>query len=208
MGRGAQVPRVHDGKRTVASVTCQECGAELKARQQVVCGPKCSGKRNRLTPQKIMQRFWERVDKSGECWIWTAGKTVGGYGVFSFGKNKQDMAHRWSYKKFVGPIPDGLFIDHLCRNRACVRPSHLEPVTNRENILRGTGFSARHAAKTQCSNGHEFTPENTKIMRRNGVFRRRICRICHRKRWNAWYAKSRSKQSLRERIAAAEHEAA
>jgi hypothetical protein len=85
-------------------------------------------------------------------------------------------AHRWSYEALVGPIPPGLEIDHLCRVRNCVNPSHLEPVTKAVNILRGESMSARHARQTHCKSGHPFDAENTR-MTTDG---QRRCRTCDR----------------------------
>lgn len=121
------------------------------------------------------ERFWAKVDRSDDCWIWLAGLTHNGYGRFTVdGKNVP--AHRWSYERFVGPIPDGLVIDHLCRTPACVNPEHLEPVTQRENALRGVGPTAANAVKTHCAQGHEYTPENTYVYPSRGW---RMCRRCH-----------------------------
>lgn len=115
-------------------------------------------------------RFWAKVDKSGDCWEWTAFLTPDGYGRFGL-DGAIVAAHRTAYELVVGPIPDGLQIDHLCRNRKCVNPDHLEPVTQLENARRGFW-----ATKTHCKHGHEFTPENTYI-RPTGA---RQCRTCNR----------------------------
>jgi hypothetical protein len=115
------------------------------------------------------------------CLVWLAGLAGAGYGHFHTTQTAQEKArdvyaHRWSYEHHVGPIPDGLHLDHLCRNPACVNPDHLEPVSQRENTMRGTGFSARNAAKTRCDHGHRFTAENTYVDREGY----RHCRTCRR----------------------------
>lgn len=126
------------------------------------------------TARPAEDRFWEKVDKSGDCWIWTAGRTNQGYGRFSPARSESARAHRYSYELAYGPIAPGLVIDHLCRNKACVRPDHLEPVTTTENIRR-----AHPAVVTnRCKHGHEFTAENTRH-RRDGS---RACRTCERTR--------------------------
>lgn len=108
------------------------------------------------------ERFWSKtaIQPNG-CVEWTRCKDGSGYGSFRV-DGKSVLAHRWAYEwaNGAGSIPDGLQLDHLCRNRACVSPKHLEPVTARENTLRGEGPSARHAVKTHCDNGHEFSDEN------------------------------------------------
>lgn len=136
----------------------------------------------------LAERFWKKVNKDGPipeqrsalgpCWQWTASTTAGGYGQIRDGGTRGSMlyAHRLAYEFTVGPIPDGLQLDHLCRNRACVNPSHLEPVANRENGLRGQSFAAINARKTHCPQGHEYTPENTVVYSKDGSRRCRICR--------------------------------
>lgn len=116
----------------------------------------------------------ERNPDTG-CIPWT-GSTNKGHGRFRFPYGHV-MAHRWAYEQQVGPIPEGLEIDHLCRNRACVNVEHLEPVTRRENILRGVSMTAQHARKTHCKQGHPFTPENTYIYV-HGRLRQRCCLTC------------------------------
>lgn len=129
-----------------------------------------------LGGQKTLeQRFWEKVSKDGPggCWLWTANLSGGGYGNFHL-DGRERVAHRLAYEWLVGPIPEGLDLDHLCRVRRCVNPAHLEPVTRRENVLRSPiAIAAQHARKTHCPAGHEYTPENTYTY--NGW---RCCRRC------------------------------
>lgn len=131
-------------------------------------------------------RFWRHVavGAPGDCWEWTGG-TTRGYGVFWAGIRREGTAravwaHRWAWENTVGPIPVRMQIDHLCRNPRCVNVGHLEVVTQRENILRGNGASARHARATACAHGHPWSPENVRLYR--GV---RHCRACARKRNSA-----------------------
>lgn len=109
---------------------------------------------------KVDRAFWKRVDRAGthpdDCWIWRGAQTRDGYG--KLGRNGRTvLAHRYAYELEVGPIPGGRVIDHLCRVRLCVRPSHAEPVTARENILRGEGAGALAARRDRCPEGHELT---------------------------------------------------
>jgi len=140
---------------------------------------------------KDAERVLAQLDMNGDCWKWTGSLNPDGYGVFYLGSERV-TAHRWFYELIVGPIPTGLVIDHLCRNRACSRPSHLEPVTAKENILRGVGPTAINAAKTHCPKGHEYTVGNTGAGARGS----RYCRACHRAR--ARVANARSRESRRE----------
>lgn len=128
-------------------------------------------KRNR----PLAERFWEKVAVVGECWEWTASKKPSGYGEFKV-DGRLVRAHRFAYEDMVAEIPAGLFLDHLCRNRACVRPEHLEPVTALVNVRRAIPFMSGH--KNTCPQGHAYSPENTYV-RRQGW---RECRTCKRDR--------------------------
>jgi hypothetical protein len=135
-----------------------------------------------VRPETTEERFWLKVDRRGpdECWPWlgAGAKVRFGYGLFKWAGRVQP-AHRASYEINVGPIPTGLYLDHLCRNPNCVNPAHLEPVTNEENLRRGRpNPAAINALKTHCIRGHEFTAENTYVTRRGT----RTCRECRRTR--------------------------
>lgn len=118
---------------------------------------------------------YSAVTESG-CWVWQR-PLKNGYGEVSI-RNRCRKAHRVAYQLLVGPIPDGLSLDHLCRNRACINPAHLEPVTNRVNVLRGVGPTAANAAATHCGRGHALTPDNL----RQSALPWRLCLTCDRDR--------------------------
>jgi hypothetical protein len=118
-----------------------------------------------------------RVVPQGECLVWTGTGTRsdgGGYGQVMIARQRY-LVHRLAYEQSIGPIPEGLTIDHLCRTKRCVRPDHLEPVSSRENSLRGNNLCAQRARQTHCKRGHEFSPGNTYIVPSTGS---RQCRAC------------------------------
>lgn len=134
-----------------------------------------------MTPRKWatwQDRFWSKVDKTETCWLWTA--SLGdGYGRFR-NDGLQDMAHRVAYRLLVGPIPDGLTVDHLCRTRRCVNPAHMELVTSVENVMRGESPHARNARKTHCKHGHPFHGDNLVVLK--SPLGARGCRACNREK--------------------------
>lgn len=139
------------------------------------------------TPQ---ERFWAKVTKTETCWLWTGATHVSGYGIVRVG-DKTQRAHRVSYLWEHGAIPDRMDLDHLCRVRHCVRPSHLEPVTRGTNVLRGEGVSAQAARATVCPKGHPYDAENT----RHDVRGDRFCRRCKLDYQREWERRKRRKVS-------------
>ena len=143
-----------------------------------------------LRESKYIARFLSKIEISESgCWDWTAGVFSAGYALLSMGDrpNHPTYAHRFAYRVFIGEIPEGLQLDHLCRNRKCVNPDHLEAVTGRENVLRGTGPTAQLARKTHCPKGHPYTDSNTYIH----PPRSRNCRICRREQSAIYRARKR-----------------
>lgn len=120
-----------------------------------------------------IDKFEQRVDRSGDCHVFIGHINTRGYGAF-YVDGRQVLAHRWAYERHRGAIPEGAVIDHLCRNRRCVRVDHLEAVTIAVNVLRGVGPTARHVLKTHCPQGHPYDERNTYRDRRGG----RHCRRC------------------------------
>lgn len=121
-------------------------------------------------------RFWSNVtgDDVRTCWLWTATCGTTGYGKFKF-RGRVVRAHRHAYELLRAEIPHGLVLDHLCRERACVNPWHLEPVSQRVNVLRGQGVAAVAARKTHCPHGHRYDDSNT-VVTADGFRRCRTCR--------------------------------
>lgn len=128
-----------------------------------------------ILPDRLVSKI--AVDPGTSCWVWTAAEDGKGYSAVKW-EGRKRRAHRVTYELLVGPIPAGLTLDHLCRRPLCVNPGHLEPVTMRENLMRGFGPAARRSAQTHCIHGHEFTEANTWI-KSNGT---RMCRECNKQR--------------------------
>lgn len=174
---------------------CMFAGCDYPTIAQGLCESHYRQQRKgqRLQPVKRqavteLGRFWQKVNKSGPipercpelgpCWVWASPDPESGYGRF-WGtwrsEPKYTLAHRYSFELHGGVIPDGMVIDHLCRNRSCVNYGHLEPVTPTENTYRGEGLAPTNIAKTHCPGGHEYDLLNTYISPSTGS---RNCRIC------------------------------
>lgn len=140
-----------------------------------------AGLRERTLDSASLDRFTAKITvESPGCWIWTASTNPQGYGVFRLG-GKAVGAHRAAWALLVGSIPPGLEVDHLCRVRNCVNPDHMELVTQKVNMARGSVYvlmAARFAAITECKHGHPFTPENTGTHTGG----RRYCKTCKKQR--------------------------
>ena len=133
----------------------------------------------------VLENFWSKVNKTDSCWNWTACKNKDNYGQFWL-EGKPYKVHRIVYEMYYGKIPSGLVLDHLCRNKRCCNPEHLEAVTNKENITRGLAGKTinrynPHKDKTHCSKGHPYSGDNL-LFNKN----KRVCRICKRTSQIKW----------------------
>jgi len=142
--------------------------------------------RQQYTQQEREESFWDKVGTGRDdgCWIWLGGLNNTGYGQFWNGK-KTVTAHRYSWELHKGKTFKHLDLDHLCRNRRCVNPYHLEPVTNKENVLRGVGITANNSRKTHCHLGHPLSGDNLYVHNNQ-----RKCKTCRReagRRYEALY---------------------
>lgn len=172
--------------------TCIESGCELPIRSRERCR-RHYNQWIRTTPkdQRVRPALRERilakvaVDSRG-CWRWQGFLNNKGYGQVR-GQSGTQMVHVATYEEWIGPIPDGLTVDHLCRVRDCCNPKHLEPVTHQVNLLRGDTVTARHAAKTHCPQGHPYSGVNLIIRQRAPGRTGRECRACRDQRNRARY---------------------
>lgn len=145
------------------------------------------------------ERFLSKIKTDGrnryDCWFWDRPCPNRGYGQFytrpKMYKYINHLSHRFSYELFIGKIPKDLCVDHLCRNRNCMNPGHMELVTIKENVLRGESFTAKNAKKKFCKYGHPLKGYNlylVKTAKRNGkVAISRHCRECGRRNWRKIY---------------------
>lgn len=171
LGSAASVADVadvaQDANRCSEGVNRHELGARRPDRKLADLGADVAA--------RVAARFWSKVDRSGECWLWKGHVAGKGYGYFNVVRGIVARAHRLAYEIEHGAIGEGLVIDHLCRNRLCVNPAHLEAVTNRENVLRGSQDRMVAARTNTCMRGHSLL--NARMTPKG-----RYCRECARLR--------------------------
>lgn len=151
----------------------------------------------------LKMKLYERAQESDGCWLWTGVLNEGGYGQFSW-KGKTWRVHRLAYRVFVGDFDDSLAIDHLCSNRSCINPAHLDAVTHLENNRRSSAVEVnrnRSAQATHCKNGHEYTQQNTALTRRANGRHHRVCITCRRAKDVRQYSKHHEDYLARKREA-------
>lgn len=194
--------RVRNGRSTRECFTCRRAAGRDRHRAQVIAanpqGPDPSLIWDRGVPVDVWKRI--TVAETG-CWLWTGSLNRAGYGRTTHGGEgrRYNSTHGLMYRLLIGQVPDGLELDHLCRVRHCCNPAHLEPVTHRENMLRGKTFGAANAAKTHCRKGHPYAGKNLGISRGQ-----RWCRQC-----NSDYKKSLSpEQKAKDRARSRAYKAA
>ncbi len=164
---------------------CKLCGSTCRTDAKY-CSRECYARSYTLTHE---ERFWSRVDKTQTCWNWIGGLNHAGYARIRV-NGRARMAHAWAYEQKNGAVPSGLELDHLCRNRRCVNPAHLEPVTHTTNIQRGAGRAPTNARKTRCRNGHAFSVDN--LVTSDLKYGQRRCRTC----WNKYQRQRRTEKRL------------
>ena len=172
----------------MAQATCSIEGCDKGARWRGLCRRHYIEDQYRDTPEpsdeELAGRILPRIEKQPDdgCWLWTgAGHARTGHGMFGYnalGRNITRYVHRFVYEYLVGPIPDGLVLDHLCRVTRCCNPSHLEPVSGAVNVERGVGPTAERARKTHCVNGHPLSGSNLYVTKRG----HRHCKACSAER--------------------------
>ncbi len=187
---------------------CAQCGTpflDFPSNQRSFCGHACYWASLRKPPAPrpyrptLVDLFWAKVDFDcftslyrpdlGPCWIWRGSLDPNGYGRCpNRNPRYSGLAHRFAYQASIGPIPEGLTLDHLCRVHCCVNPAHLEPVTSGVNVLRGFAPSATNARKEYCKRGHPFDEANTYHTKSGG----RGCRACHSEQESARWRRLRA----------------
>ena len=191
-GTPGQAEPMHAVSWAGATCSVDDCTSDVKARGMCLAHYKRWrrwGDPTIIRPlQPVHDRFWAKVDKEGpvsdhrpdlgQCWIWMAGRTAQGYGGFHPSRDVTTTAHRWAYSEAHGGVSPDHHVDHLCRERLCVNPSHLEAVPPLENLRRGKGYGIENGMRSTCVNGHEYTPENT-YTPPTGAKR---CRVCQKNR--------------------------